>query len=399
MMAQGNESAAIISRESLGLPADFRAPAAGLETQIASAFGKVFGVDRVGMDDDFYDLGGDSLIGEALSMEILERTGHTFQMSWLFEHGSPAKVASKLGTNREALEFARPPIFLIHGLAGVAQPRPSFYEGLAPDQKLVLFELPGLRGRGGTEYESIHDIAAAYLRELVATYPTGPILLGSFCTGALIALEMAAQLQEAGRPLHHLVLLDPGMPPTVTDRHRYEAEAAGKKVVRLKREEGPEGDRKSFIVQTTNLLATGRFKKMLTPEDFANERIRQMTVRYYFTLLKFLALRRRWRKSGKAAWDMNHHARAKLYAAYRHYWPGTYEGSVDVVASAERRVLMEDPTQIWERVLPNRKVRITGERHKDVIGATGGQTSALMQKLFDDSLRRIAAPAREAELA
>lgn len=399
-MAQMSDVKAKISRESMGLPVAYRVPAAGLETQIAEGFATAFGLDRVGADDDFYDLGGDSLIGEALSMEILQRTGETFQMSWLFEHGSPAKAAQKLNSGKAPQSYERPPIFLIHGKAGVTQPRPDFYEGLAPDQKLVLFEVPGLRG--GPEYETIEEIAAVYVQELQSTYPKGPVLLGAFCTGALIAVEMAAQLANAGRPVHHMVLLDPGIPATLTDRHRRDSEAEGKRVVRLAREEGPEADRKAFVLKTINFLATGRYRNLQTAEDFADARVRRMTTAYYVMVLRLQGLQRRLRGMGdrkRAIWDMNPRTRAKLHAAYRHYWPGVYEGSVDVIASARRRVLMEDPSQIWQRIMPNRKVRITGQKHHDVIGATGGQTSALMQKLFDDSLLRVAAPAREAELA
>ena len=398
-MAQMSDAKAKISRETMGLPLAYRAPAAGIEAQVAEGFATAFGLDSVGADDDFYDLGGDSLIGEAVSLEILQRTGETFQMSWLFEHGSPAKVAKKLNSGKAPETYERPPIFLVHGKAGVTQPRPTFYEGLAPDQKLVLFEVPGLRG--GAEYETIEEIAAVYVGELQSTYPKGPVLLGAFCTGALIAIEMAAQLSKAGRPVHHMVLLDPGIPATLTDRHRREAEAQGKTVVRLMREEGPKADRRALILKTINFLATGRFSNLSTPEDFANVRVRRMTMNCYNLVLRIETWRRKLLSRNarkRAVWDMNPRTRAKLHAAYRHYWPGVYQGPVDVIASAQRRVLMEDPSQIWQRIMPNRKVRITGEKHHDVIGATGGQVSSLMQQLFDESLKSAPA-ARQAEVA
>ena len=59
-------------------------------------FAQALGVERVGANDDFFDLGGDSLGAEIISMNISERTGHAFELSALVEHGSPRKIAALL---------------------------------------------------------------------------------------------------------------------------------------------------------------------------------------------------------------------------------------------------------------------------------------------------------------
>ena len=74
--------------------------------------------------------------------------------------------------------------------------QPNSARALAEGQKLRMFELPGIRG--GKYYERIEDIAAVYIDQLNQEYPRGPILLESFCAGALIAIEMANQLAETG---------------------------------------------------------------------------------------------------------------------------------------------------------------------------------------------------------
>ena len=55
------------------------APNGELETLIAKLFAEVLTLDHVGADDDFSELGGDSLLGEVLSMRISERTGFDFE--------------------------------------------------------------------------------------------------------------------------------------------------------------------------------------------------------------------------------------------------------------------------------------------------------------------------------
>ena len=79
----------MITRESLGLATPYEAPSGELEKLIAGAFAEVFELDKVGANDEFFDIGGDSLLAETLSIVISERTGRDFQISALIEHGSP----------------------------------------------------------------------------------------------------------------------------------------------------------------------------------------------------------------------------------------------------------------------------------------------------------------------
>ena len=207
----------LMARADLGLPTPYVAPDGKLETVITKIFADVFGIDQVGANDDFFDIGGDSLVAETISMEILQRTGCEFPMSSLLDYGSPRRIAAALRRSEPGKDAAkapivaeaktRPPIFVVHGRRGYTMPTPQFLQALAEGQKLRMFELPGIRG--GQSYDRIEDIADAYIGQLTAEYPEGPILLASFCAGGLIALEMAARLAEKGRPVKHLVLIDP----------------------------------------------------------------------------------------------------------------------------------------------------------------------------------------------
>src|SRR4249919_619626 len=83
----------MITRESLGLQTPYELPAGKLEGLIARVFAEVFELDRIGAADKFFDVGGDSLLGEVLSEQISQRTGQDFKISDLFEHGSPREIA------------------------------------------------------------------------------------------------------------------------------------------------------------------------------------------------------------------------------------------------------------------------------------------------------------------
>jgi hypothetical protein len=86
----------MIARESLNLQTPYELPAGKLEELIAGVFVEVFELDRIGAADEFFDVGGDSLLGEVLSERITQRTGQDFQISDLFEHGSPREIAKFL---------------------------------------------------------------------------------------------------------------------------------------------------------------------------------------------------------------------------------------------------------------------------------------------------------------
>jgi acyl carrier protein len=93
----------LVRRASLALSTPYVAPVGELELQIAGIFAEVFTLDHIGANDDFYDLGGDSLLAEVLSLAISERTGHRLEMHSLFKHSSPRQVAAFLKTKSKTI--------------------------------------------------------------------------------------------------------------------------------------------------------------------------------------------------------------------------------------------------------------------------------------------------------
>ncbi len=302
-MTVENAHSSTMERASLGLPTPYVAPEGQLETLIAKIFAGVFGLDRVGADDDFFDIGGDSLVAETISMEILQQTGREFPMSLFLEYGSPRRIAASLPKSEPGKEAAkapvaaaaktRPPIFVVHGRRGYTMPHPKFLQALAEGQKLRMFELPGLRG--GQSCDRIEQIAQAYIDQLNAEYPDGPVLLASFCAGGLIALEMAARLAEQGRPVKHLVLIDPPI-----------------------RKNGTLGFGASPL-QPDLAHRTKRLLQRLLP--------RPLRLRYYDL---------KWNKgirSKNSALGLSTAAQAKLYAAFSDYYPPRHSGPVTILTS------------------------------------------------------------------
>jgi len=62
---------------------------------------------------------------------------------------------------------------------------------------------------GNVMYSTVEEIAAHYLKEIRAVRPMGPYLLGGYCFGAMVALQMAQQLLKLGEQVSLLFMLDP----------------------------------------------------------------------------------------------------------------------------------------------------------------------------------------------
>jgi thioesterase domain-containing protein len=373
----------ILSRDSLQVRASYEPPAGELEAKIAALFAEVFTVDRVGANDDFFDLGGDSILGESLATGISQYIGRDFRVSSLVNHGTPRKIAGLIqqAGNVPVTENERPPIFMVHGLRGIMLPRPDFLAGLAPGQRLRMFELPGIRS-AGKMYDWVPDIAAEYVRQLNEEYPSGPVLLGAYCGGCVIAIEMVRQLAEQGRQVPRMVFFDPGgVPHNVLDaflRKKFGGDPT--KVRRRERYEPSRVWSRRLARALRTLIFLQRITDGTRDEDFTDNRYRKFHERKY---LRVIANSR-----GKGAvtpyqsLNLSDEAQAKLRAAVHHYMPQPYQGETFVFCSDEFRWRFEDETSIWLHLLPHRHVQVLGGSHDDVMAATGATGAQLMQAGF-----------------
>jgi len=262
----------------------------------------------------------------------------------------------------------RPPIFLIHGRVGFTLPKPAFRKVFGESQEFHLFELPGIRG--GQSYDRLEDIAAVYVAQLVERYPRGPILIVSFCVGALIALEMAAQLAARGRPVTQLVLLDPSLPKNRgVDLKRERKRKAG-------RENGaaplPDSFRVRGLWQKVRdaawRIAGGREDPAETLQSFRE---------------KLLTKEERGRSKMPGV-PQSVEARAKLQFALSRYKPRQFDGPVEILASPEREL-----DSSLADLLPRRRSQLVFEEHCEISTA---KAASLMQVIFKAALAEEGSP-------
>ncbi|MEW5931155.1 MAG: AMP-binding protein, partial [Gemmatimonadota bacterium] len=197
------------------------APRDALELAVARAWAEVLGVAAVGVRDSFFELGGHSLLGVRLMGRIEELTGRRLPLATLFAAHTVEALASAL-RGEAAVAVAGPlvpiqphgaarPVFFVHAAGGNVVGYAELARRLGPGQPFYGLQSRGLDG-DEPPHERIEAMAADYLAEIRAVQPAGPYRLGGWSMGAVVAFEMARQLQAAGDAVELLALVDPSTP-------------------------------------------------------------------------------------------------------------------------------------------------------------------------------------------
>ena len=218
-----------------GLASEYVAPRTEVEQSLSKLWSEALGVKDIGIHDDFFDLGGQSLLAVTLLSEV-ERTfgkrlplaaliqGPTIhQFSKLIGEEQPASSWSSLVTLNSA--GSERPLFLMHSHGGNVLEYQPLVHRLGKERPIYALQARGLDGRIPEE-PRIEEMASYYLQELRAIQPQGPYYLGGFCFGGLLALEAAQQLRMQNEEVALLVMINaattdyPAYPPRTTRAHR-----------------------------------------------------------------------------------------------------------------------------------------------------------------------------------
>ncbi|HEY2006808.1 MAG TPA: HAD-IIIC family phosphatase, partial [Solirubrobacteraceae bacterium] len=193
------------------------APQTGLERELAELWAEMLGVQQVGVRDDFFDLGGTSLLAVQLLSRIIDRYANenltlssvldaptVDQFARLLEAGGSLEYRSLVPMRTNG---SRPPFYCVHGAGGNVLSLRDLAMAMPADQPFYCLQARGLDGKS-EPFETVEETAAYYLTEIRALQPHGPYYLGGGCYGGLVAFEMARQLRERGETIGLLALID-----------------------------------------------------------------------------------------------------------------------------------------------------------------------------------------------
>jgi thioesterase domain-containing protein/acyl carrier protein len=221
------------------LDTEFVEPRNAVEATMAGYWQELLGVTKVGIHDNFFDLGGHSLIAVRLFRMIKKQYAVDFPISVLFEAPTIAQCASLVPdngqetaeTNADRDTAAMPaaskfvhlvtmhsgkdptarPMFICAGMYGNVLNLRHLALALGQDRPVYGLQARGLYG-DQEPHETFEEMARDYIAEMRMVQPEGPYLLAGYSGGGIAAYEIARQLQADGEEVAKLVMIDTPLP-------------------------------------------------------------------------------------------------------------------------------------------------------------------------------------------
>ncbi|MGE3724648.1 MAG: amino acid adenylation domain-containing protein [Candidatus Sericytochromatia bacterium] len=191
-------------------------PQGRLEQTIAQIWAAALGVEPLGREESWQDLGGDSLLALQVRERLSEHLQRPVSPALLFQGSTVASLAETLQNERVPSllvplrrEGKGQALYCVHAISGTVFP----FQTLAKHLTGPFYALQSQGLTGQPPHLSLEAMAAAYLDCVIHVQPEGPLLLSGWSFGALVAFEMARQALARGRNVSHLVLLDLPLPP------------------------------------------------------------------------------------------------------------------------------------------------------------------------------------------
>ncbi|HSX64645.1 MAG TPA: condensation domain-containing protein, partial [Pseudoxanthomonas sp.] len=225
------------------------APRNGLERTIATAMAEVLVAERVGIDDDFFDLGGHSMVAVQLFQRLRVATGVNLPLARLLGASTPRELAKAYrdagaagGDDSDTREGPAPeagnaldignagalpavaddpwaplvplqqgtdptPLFLIHAVGGNVLNYRALARKLPRSLSVYGLQALGLDGRT-RPLQTVEAMASRYVQEILNIQPHGPYRIAGGSMGGIISYEIAQQLVAAGEQVVFLGLFD-----------------------------------------------------------------------------------------------------------------------------------------------------------------------------------------------
>nr|WP_246351321.1 non-ribosomal peptide synthetase [Nocardia barduliensis] len=200
----------------------FRAPTTPVERSVAAAFAEVLGVERFGMDDNFFERGGNSLIAAKLTARLSTVLGTKVPVMRVFTAPTPgglvADLARRAGggvVTEAAFDMLLPlrpagsaaPLFCVHPVSGISWSYAGLAAYLDPERPLYGLQTPVLAADAAMP-DSIEEWAARYVELIRSVQPKGPYHLLGWSFGGVLAHEIAVRLQRDGERVALLAVMD-----------------------------------------------------------------------------------------------------------------------------------------------------------------------------------------------
>jgi aspartate racemase len=189
-----------------------------LEQKLVAVWEEVLGVHPIGINDDFFILGGNSLLATRLSARIREMIDDRITSSALYHSLTVKALARLMREDRMPSENSSvvciqhgvdnvPPLFIIHMVGTGLKFCLPMVKHLGPDQPVYALSIHLFDWLPGKE-QTVEDFARRYIEEVRSIRPEGPYLLLGISFGGIVAFEMARRMYEENDDVRLVALMD-----------------------------------------------------------------------------------------------------------------------------------------------------------------------------------------------
>lgn len=192
-------------------------PADEIEAELLSIWRSTMETQAIRLEDNFFEIGGHSLLAAAVFEQIQKRFSVQLPLSTLFEAPTIKLLASRIRDRKESSGWtplvavqekgSRTPFFCVHPIGGNVLAFWGISTHLGPDQPFYAFQARGLDGVEAPHL-SIDEMAEDYLVYMLQAQPQGPYRVGGYSAGGIVAFEIARKLRQLGHQVELLALFD-----------------------------------------------------------------------------------------------------------------------------------------------------------------------------------------------
>lgn len=208
---------AVSGAEPSAFTAHNRAVGPDIAPELALIWQKLLDIESVGLDQNYFDLGGDSSLAVQMFAQIEKKFKVKLPLACLYDAPTIEELARLIEGEVSASGWSplvaiqpkgsRPPLFCMHGAGGNVLNYRELSQRLGADQPFYGLQSVGLDG-SCPPLTTIEDMASCYVKEIRKVQPHGPYFLAGYCMGGTVAYEVAQQLAADSQPVALLALFD-----------------------------------------------------------------------------------------------------------------------------------------------------------------------------------------------
>lgn len=214
----GSEGDAYVPRASSPLPV-LGLSLEELEGQLLTLWKDILALEDLGVDDNFFESGGDSLLAVELVAAMSAQLQAEVPIAALIDHATVRSLAMALagGSTEQPVVVINEkgpgiPIFVLHDGFGSLFGARRYLDAIELDQPVFGLSAPAWDKSAPVD-QTLGSLAARHVATICETFPRGSVGILGWATGCLIAFEVARQLQEQGRSVGLLMLGSDTNPP------------------------------------------------------------------------------------------------------------------------------------------------------------------------------------------